>query len=59
MTKLDETMQTLKAGKSIVWQFCNCKKDLLSLFGGEKNFYWTYSNLTYVRLINPSQKIEI
>ena len=59
MTNLDVTIQKLRTGEKIIWQFCDCKKDLLSLFGGEKNFGWEISKLTYVRLLNPSQKIEI
>jgi len=58
-TILDKTIAKLKRGESIIWQFCDCKKQLIKMFNGEKSFHWTIGNFTHVRLINPNQKLSI
>jgi len=55
-TNLDYFIAKLKRGEPITWQFVDCKKDLLSTFGGKKSFSWNISDLTYVKLVDPNQK---
>ena len=59
LKNLNDDIVDLKNGKTIVWQFVDCKKELLEIFGGECSFNWNISNLTYIKLINPNQKLHI